>query len=87
MGGGAGGASTRPETGPDFDLAPWVKAVAKVDHDNWDRRHPTPYSGGAGFSWYDDNDDKSAQNFIITWGPLDAMRDFAPPGGWVDPQP
>ncbi len=22
-----------------------------------------------------------------TWGPLDAMKDFAPPGGWVDPRP
>ncbi|MEO8684548.1 MAG: glucose-6-phosphate dehydrogenase [Devosia sp.] len=22
-----------------------------------------------------------------SWGPLDAMTDFAPPGGWVDPQP
>ncbi|MGV2108159.1 glucose-6-phosphate dehydrogenase [Agrobacterium vitis] len=22
-----------------------------------------------------------------TWGPADAMKDFAPPGGWVDPQP
>jgi glucose-6-phosphate 1-dehydrogenase len=22
-----------------------------------------------------------------TWGPVDAMKDFAPPGGWVDPQP
>ena len=61
---------SRPETGPEFDLAAWVKGAAKVDHEAWDRRHPTPYSGGAGFSWYDDNDDKSAQNFIITWGPL-----------------
>lgn len=22
-----------------------------------------------------------------TWGPAEAMKDFAPPGGWVDPQP
>lgn len=22
-----------------------------------------------------------------TWGPADSMKDFAPPGGWVDPQP
>lgn len=22
-----------------------------------------------------------------TWGPVDAMQDFAPPGGWVDPLP
>jgi hypothetical protein len=61
---------SRPETGPNFDVASWVKAVAKVDHETWNARHPTPYSGGGGFSWYDDKDDKSAQNFIITWGPL-----------------
>ncbi len=61
---------SRPETGPAFDLAAWVKAVAQVGHDAWNKRHPGPYNGSAGFGWYDDNDDTSAQRYIITWGPL-----------------
>ncbi|MDB5587095.1 MAG: glucose 6-phosphate dehydrogenase [Devosia sp.] len=31
--------------------------------------------------------DKPAPYAPGTWGPLDAMKGFAPPGGWVDPQP
>lgn len=30
--------------------------------------------------------DQPAPYTAGTWGPADAMRDFAPPGGWVDPK-
>lgn len=77
--------------GPDFDLDAWVQAVAQVDHATWNKHHPTPYSGSAGFGWYDDNDDTSAQRYIITWGrsafvpgctttPGGDSRPFAMPG-------
>lgn len=30
--------------------------------------------------------DQPAPYIAGSWGPVDAMKDFAPPGGWVDPQ-
>lgn len=56
---------SRPENGPEFDLAAWVKSVAGIDHATWNRHHPGPYNG-----WFNGKSDDCAKKYILTWGPL-----------------
>lgn len=56
---------SKAESGPAFDFQSWRKAVAKIDHETWEKNHPGPYN-----SWFSGESEKCAKGYEITWGPL-----------------
>jgi hypothetical protein len=57
--------SSKPETGPAFDMSSWLRAASQVDHDTWNKHHPEPYN-----TWFSPDSDECASRYEITWGPL-----------------
>jgi hypothetical protein len=56
---------SKPENGPAFNMATWLRAATLVDHDTWNKNHPGPYN-----TWFSPDSDECATKYEITWGPL-----------------